>query len=65
MVNNIPIQPMSNLSKCLNQEYDKKAMETFYTKYHFHKLTYKKAFAMQTHNGKKTIYAHLLTDKAF
>ena len=65
MVNNIPIQPMSNLSKCLNQEYDKKAMETFYTKYHFHKLTYKKAFAMQTRNGKKTIYAHLLTDKAF
>ena len=65
MVNNIPVQPMSNLSKCLNQEYDKKAMETFYTKYHFHKLTYKKAFAMQTRNGKKTIYAHLLTDKAF
>lgn len=31
----------------------------------FHKLTYKKAFAMQTRNGKKTIYAHLLTDKAF
>lgn len=25
----------------------------------------KKAFAMQTRNGKKTIYAHLLTDKAF
>lgn len=65
MVNNIPVKPMSNLSKCLNQEYDKKAMETFYTKYHFHKLTYKKAFAMQTRNGKKTIYAHLLTDKAF
>lgn len=65
MVNNIPVKPMSNLSKCLNQEYDKKAMETFYTKYHFHKLTYKKAFAMQTRNGKKTIYAHLLTDKQF
>lgn len=28
-------------------------METFYTKYHFHKLTYKKAFAMQTRNGKR------------
>ena len=28
--------------------YDKKAMETFYTKYHFHKLTYKKACLLYT-----------------
>ena len=40
-------------------------METFYTKYHFHKLSYMKAVAMQSRTGKKTIYAHLLTDKAF
>ena len=40
-------------------------METFYNQIPFHKLTYKKAFAMQPATGKKTIYAHLLTDKAF
>ena len=60
MVDSVPLQRISNLSKCLNMPFNEKSMEEFSANYGFHKLTYKKQFNMLTPEGKETIYAHLL-----
>lgn len=60
MINNVPLQRISNLSKCLNMPFNEKSMEGFSANSGFHKLTYKKQFNMLTPEGKETIYAHLL-----
>ena len=60
MIDNVPLQRISNLSKCLNMPFNEKSMEEFSKNYGFHKLTYKKQFNMLTSEGKETIYAHLL-----
>lgn len=61
MINNVPLQRISNLSKCLNMPFDENSMEEFKVNYSgFHKLTYKKRFNMLTPEGKETIYSHLL-----
>ncbi len=60
MIDSVPLQKISNLSKCLNMPFDENLMEEFRANYGFHKLTYKKQFNMLTPEGKETIYGYLL-----
>lgn len=61
MVESLPLEQISNLSKCLNMKYDERLAKEFCNTYGFHKLTYKKAFKMKTSTGEETIYARLMS----
>lgn len=60
MVEDVPITVMGPLGKCLNQEYTEERWNEFCTDYDFHKLTYKIPLSLQTPEGKKTFYGHII-----
>ena len=60
MIEEVPMTAFGMLKKCLDQEYTEERWQKFCTDYDFQKLTYKKTFPLETPEGKKTFYGHIL-----